>query len=343
MDVSVPNLPTELMRLLRQVPAGYVTTYGTLALGLGDRSATRWVASYLRHAGDPAEAPLQRVVRVDGTLTDDPVLAAAAKREKLLAEGVPVLDGKVQPVADYLFTQFSGERPLERLQAVQRQLASEVKLTPLVGRPRQIAAVDTSYSGGWGVATYALCDTASGELLWHATVRRREAFPYIPGYLTYRELPLLMELLNEVRRQRQPAEVLLVDGTGILHPRGIGIATQLGLTLDHPTIGVAKKLLYGRLLEKVEEPGEFVPVYDKPLVTGPATAPSKGGLVDEAQLGWAVRPVATNRGLLYVSPGHLTSLADARSVVASVLHGRRLPEPIYWADRLSRQAAQGKG
>ena len=80
-----------------------------------------------------------------------------------------------------------------------------------------------------GIAAYALVETASGQLVWSTTVRRRVVFPYITTYLSFREIPILLDLLDEVRSAGRMAEVLLVDGSGILHHRHAGIASHLGV------------------------------------------------------------------------------------------------------------------
>ena len=85
------------------------------------------------------------------------------------------------------------------------------------------------------------------ELVWSAKIRRAIRFPYITSYLTFRELPILLELLGEVRAAGRMAPVLLVDGSGILHPRRFGVASHLGVAADAATIGVTKKLLCGKV------------------------------------------------------------------------------------------------
>ncbi len=117
--------------------------------------------------------------------------------------------------------------------------------------------------------------------------------------------------------------VVMVDGTGILHPRRAGIASHLGVVAGIPTIGVTKKLLCGQVDIKGLRPLESRPV-----------------LLDEEPVGAAVRPTSGSLRPLFVSPGSGVDLASAVRIASAVLAGKRLPLPLYWADRLSRQGAK---
>ena len=149
------------------------------------------------------------------------------------------------------------------------------------------------------------------------------AFPYITSYLAFRELPILLELVDEVRRAGRLAELVLVDGSGILHQRHAGIATHLGVVASLATIGVTKKLLCG----DVELSG-LGPQESRPVV------------FEDRVIGVALRPTAGSRRPIFISPGHRADVAFAEHVVRRMLFGRRLPEPLYWADRLSRGAGR---
>jgi deoxyribonuclease V len=148
-------------------------------------------------------------------------------------------------------------------------------------------------------------------------------FPYISSYLSFRELPLLLDLLDEVRAAGQLSPVVLVDGTGILHPRHAGIASHLGVLAAVATVGVTKKLLCGKV-----QGGDMRPLEARPVV------------LDDRPTGIALRPTAGSLRPIYVSAGHGVDLAFAERLVRRLLLGRRLPEPLYWADRLSRRCAK---
>jgi deoxyribonuclease V len=317
----IPDLPAILRDLIRQVPRGRVTTPGRLAAALGNPVAARWIGHYLLHHDNTAGCPCYRVVRAGGVLGPYPS-GDAEKARRLQSEGVRVTDGRIDG-EDYLFDAFECDRPLALLAEYQNRVARKVSLRPQRGIPRLVGGVDVSYCGVEGVAAYTLVEVATGNLVWSTTIRREVSFPYITSYLTFRELPLLAALIEKVRAQRRLAPVTLVDGTGILHPRRAGIACHLGVASGISTIGVTKKLLCGQVDIKGLRPLESRPV-----------------LLDDEPVGVAIRPTSGSLRPLFVSPGHRVDLASAEQTVSAVLAGKRLPLPLYWADRLSRQCAK---
>jgi deoxyribonuclease V len=144
---------------------------------------------------------------------------------------------------------------------------------------------------------------------------RRGGLPYIPGLLGFREVPALVDAFLALAA---PPDLILVDGHGLAHPRGLGVASQLGVVLDVPTIGVAKSILCGRVEGTLgAAPGATAPLVWKGAVIGMALRTRRGA----------------NR--LYVSIGHRVSLATALHWVIASGRGRRLPEPT----RLAHEAA----
>ncbi len=320
---DIPDLAGRLLELLGQIPRGRATTYGALADALGNRIAARWVGHFLMHHQHDQQCVCHRVVRAGGELGQFIAGSQAIKSRLLLAEGIDARSGRVD-LRRFGFDRFVGDRPLERLKRVQEELLAKVSIRSRRRLPRLTGGVDVSYANATeGVAGYALVERESGRLVWSTTVRRPIHFPYISTYLTFRELPILLELVDEVRRADRLSEVLLVDGTGILHPRGAGIASHLGVTAGLPTIGVTKKLLCGQVDLEGMGPGESRPVVH----------------ADEL-VGMALRPTAGSRRPIFISPGHRTDVAFSETIARNLLTGRRLPEPLYWADRLSRVAAR---
>ncbi len=202
--------------------------------------------------------------------------------------------------------------------AWQEARRGEVRLKPLPRPPVLVGGADACYDradkrvyGALAVFSYpdlTLVEEAAGDGLC--------PFPYIPGLLSFREAPIILDIWKKLTRR---PDVLLVDGQGIAHPRGLGLAAHLGLLLDMPAIGVAKS----RFVGEGEEPGRK---------KGSATPLCWQGQA----VGWILR---TRTGIkpLYVSPGHRVSLADCREIVLGCVRGYRLPEPLRRADRLSRQ------
>jgi deoxyribonuclease V len=202
--------------------------------------------------------------------------------------------------------------------ALQRQLARDVRPAGKPpAEPFLVAGCDASGSGRWArgdemiVAGILVFRFPGWELVDHAHARGRAPFPYIPGLLSFREVPLYVAAL---RRLREKPALLLCDGQGIAHPRGLGLASHLGLLFDLPTIGVAKSRLIGRY----RPPGRR---------RGCAT-----------QLHWGARVVGrvvrTRAGVkpLFISPGHRLGVDQAAALVLRLGAGYRLPEPTRLAD-----------
>lgn len=322
LPAMLPDLPAELQHLLAQVPAGRVTTYGTLATALGDVVAARWVGEYLVDHPHDAQCPCHRVVRKDGALGR---FASGAPRDKallLMREGVSVCGSRV-PVNELLFDSFASESPLRDLREAQNRLPRQISVARRSQQLHSIAGIDVSYiNSRLGVAAYVLLDSRTLDLLWSTTVTAPVTFPYIPGYLTFRELPLFLQLFEDVRQHGQEADVTLVDGHGSLHPRRAGSASACGVAVGTPTVGIAKKLLCGQ-----------VDLQDLPVREPRAVR------LDAEPRGMAIKAGKRHRPF-FVSPGHRINLADATAVALQSLGSGRLPLPIALADRLSRETAR---
>jgi deoxyribonuclease V len=142
-------------------------------------------------------------------------------------------------------------------------------------------------------------------------------FPYIPGLLAFREGPAFLAAWAKL--QHRP-DLLLFDGQGIAHPRGIGIAAQMGLWVDLPTLGVAKSRLYGRHQEPGPVRGDSTPLLDQR---------------DPQRVIGAVLRSKEKTNPLYISPGHRMDVDHALEFVLHCLAGYRLPEPTRWAHKVA--------
>ena len=140
-------------------------------------------------------------------------------------------------------------------------------------------------------------------------------FPYIPGLLAFREGPAFLEAWQKLEHL---PDLVMFDGQGIAHPRGIGIAAQMGLWIERPTIGVAKSRLYGKHAEPGPHKGDYELLYH------PRNPKEVIGAVLRSK-------EKTNP--LYVSPGHLIDAAHAVEFVQNCVTGYRLPEPTRWAHK----------
>jgi deoxyribonuclease V len=142
-------------------------------------------------------------------------------------------------------------------------------------------------------------------------------FPYIPGLLAFREGPAVLAAWDKL--QTRP-DLLMFDGQGIAHPRGIGIASQMGLWLERPTIGVAKSRLYGHHAAVGPKRGDRADLIDER---------------DRSRVIGAVLRTRENTNPLYISPGHLIDLHHAVEFVLHCVTQYRLPEPTRWAHKFA--------
>ncbi|MBN1911505.1 MAG: endonuclease V, partial [Pirellulales bacterium] len=210
MPLQVPDLERCLKKLLRQIPAGRVATYGDLAGALGDRVAARWVGAFMVNHEHGQRCPCHRVVRADGQLGNYVAGSATAKARRLREEGVAVRSDRVDLEA-FRFETFESDRPLEKLKRLQEESAKKARLVRRRRAPRLVGGVDVSYArSGEGVAAYVLVEMGTNRVVWSTTVRRKVIFPYITGYLAFRELPLLLDLIEAVRGAGQGGDVVLV-------------------------------------------------------------------------------------------------------------------------------------
>lgn len=317
-ELWIPDIEGTLAELIRQIPRGRVTTYRALAEALGDPGATRFVGEWVMRP-EVRDLPVHRVVHSSGDVGRFAFGTWEEKARLLVAEGVRVVGHKVSPLPRYFFWDFITDRPLARLREEQAALAAKVVVAPLA-EVETVAGLDVAYSDSRAVAAYVI-SSLEGEVVDFVTAEVALKFPYIPTYLSYRELPAYLAVLEKARGEGLMADVLLVDGNGVLHPRRIGIASHLGVLLDHPTVGVAKRRLCGEVNTEGMVVGEWRPV-----------------VVDGDTVGAAVR-TGRNR-TLFVSPGHRTDLPGAVELVLGLVKEHPLPEPLRWAHDLATEAVR---
>lgn len=195
---------------------------------------------------------------------------------------------------------------------LQKTLAARVRIQPLPARLKIIGAADISYSRRTDtlIAVILMFKWPGLDLIESVHHACRAAFPYVPGLLSFREVPPLIEAYRKIR---QKPDVLLCDGQGIAHPRKLGFAAHFGLYLGIPTVGCAKSRLCG--------------CHDSlPLRKGS----SKPLIVNGEQLGVVfcsrdgVKPI-------YISPGHLSDIPSSKNLISRCLRRYRIPEPLRLA------------
>ena len=213
---------------------------------------------------------------------------------------------------------------LQELKRRQEELARALVFRPLGFEPEIVGGADVSYlPEGRALGVIVVYHVKEKRLLSVASACLPVSFPYVPGFLSFREVPVLKEA---ARRLEVWPQVLLVDGQGILHPRRFGLACHLGLELALPTVGVAKKPLVGEFELPSSQAGSFTYIKVNGEVRGVALRTRKG-----------VKPI-------YISPGHLIDLPSALAVVKSSLSGYRLPEPLRLAHLMTQRLKKdGRG
>lgn len=202
--------------------------------------------------------------------------------------------------------------------ALQQRLRGEVLATGGPGDVRLVAGVDVSAGrfGTVGRAAVVVLEYPALRAVEQAAEEAPVPFPYVPGLLSFREIPLLLPAFERLRRT---SDLLVVDGQGVAHPRRFGLAAHLGVLLGLPTIGCAKSRLIGTHDAVPDERGASVPLLDRGEVIGAVVRTRPG-----------VKP-------LYISVGHRIGLESAVEWILRLTRGLRLPEPT----RLAHQAAAG--
>lgn len=201
-------------------------------------------------------------------------------------------------------------------QKIQSELAPKLIFKNIGINPNLIAGADVSVTrfGKIGRAALVLLDFHTLEMVETSTAEGEINFPYIPGLLSFREAPLIMQAFHKLSHI---PDVVIVDGQGIAHPRRFGIASHLGLSLDIPTIGCAKSRLIGSYSEVPDRVGAFSFLYEGDEIIGAVVRTRQG-----------IKPV-------YVSIGHKIDLLTAISCVLNCCRGLRLPEPTRLAHLLA--------
>lgn len=209
---------------------------------------------------------------------------------------------------------------------IQRELVKNLRFSPLGQMPRLIAGVDSSFFSvddkEYILTVIVVLSFPDLEYVEKKYLTNRVTFPYIPGLLTFREGP---SFIKTWKRLHSEPEVVFFDGQGTAHPRGLGLASHMGLFLERPTIGVAKSRLYGEADGIPEKLGEWFPLRN----------PEKDVIGSVLCTKKETKP-------LYISPGHLITLEDTMRLVMSCLNGFKIPEPTRQAHILSQKIKREK-
>lgn len=208
--------------------------------------------------------------------------------------------------------------------ALQESLRTEIVTTDCLGTVRWVAGIDVGFEDGGETTRAAIAVLSFPGLQLHeqAIARRPTEFPYVPGLLSFREIPAVIQALERV--QTVP-DLLLCDGQGTAHPRRFGIACHLGLLTQLPAIGVGKSRLVGAYQEPSQQRGDWQP------------------LLHQGDRIGAVLRTRPNTKPLFISPGHRISLETAIAYVMHCTPKYRLPETTRFAHKLASGPAPDRG
>jgi deoxyribonuclease V len=206
--------------------------------------------------------------------------------------------------------------------ALQLRLAGGAELADRFGELRQVAGIDVHFEQGGRVtcAAVAVLDVRTLAVVDRAIARRPTTFPYVPGLLSFREIPAVVHALAALAAS---PDLLMCDGQGFAHPRRFGLACHLGWLMDRPTVGVAKSRLIGEFEEPGRAKGAWSPLLDRGELIGAALRSRAG-----------VRPV-------FVSQGYRVGLESAIRLALACTGRFRIPEPTRQAHRLAAARAPG--
>jgi len=201
---------------------------------------------------------------------------------------------------------------ISQLREFQRKISSEITTEDSIEELKLIAGFDTAIIGDKIIAAAVVLDAKTLEIVEKVHAINALPMQYIPGYRAFREGPIILEAFYDLEHD---PDVLMINGNGILHPAGAGLANYVGVELNKPTIGVAKKLLTGEIKD------------GKIMIAG-----EERGVVVET------RKYANP---LFVSPGNMISIAKCAEIVKNcIIPPHKLPEPLHQAHKYAKKAAE---
>lgn len=226
-------------------------------------------------------------------------------------------------MANFANNQYQHPATAEQALQLQQELREHISLLPLEKKVTYLAGADISFNLYEDVVYAGIVVLRLPELtaVVHAVAQGNAGFPYIPGFLSFREIPSLLRVWELLPLK---PDALMADGHGIAHPRRMGIATHFGLVTGCPTLGCAKKKLTGQYAEPADEKGTISPlIHQKEII------------------GWAFRSKKKTKPV-FISPGNGMSGDDALALATASLGGYRIPEPTRQAHLLVNRFRRGE-
>lgn len=300
--------------LVQQIPLGKVSSYGAVAQALGDTVAARAVGRMMNQNPDADDMPCFKIVHSDGRLGGFG-LGINDKIRRLQEDTIRVKAGKIIDFEVVFFDDFKTTYPLKKLRQEQISLSRKIKVQNDFRGIDTVAGIDVAYPENEFDQACGACvvlDYDTRQVIDETIVFTKTEFPFISTYFAYRELPIVEQLVNQLKEK---PSLLLLDGNGIIHPYRCGFASHAGFVLNLPTIGVAKTLLYGK-------------VHGSQVI------------IDKEHRGYAFS--GKGKKPVYVSPGHRISLKTSLEVVKN-LSCYKNPEPLRLAHHLAKERLRKSG
>jgi deoxyribonuclease V len=321
---EVPDLYQMVYDLTAQVPEGKVTTYGSIAKALGDIKASRAVGTMENLNPRPIIVPCHRVVYSDGGLSGFGAPGGSTTKIKFLErEGVSVRDGMITDFESRLFTGFEAPSPapLAKLRKLQDEMSTRVILEDSFdGEVDTVCGIDVAYRDRTAFGAASVLSLSSGKVKEEVVVECNVNFPYIPTYLAFRELT---PIINALKALKADPDIVMLDGNGILHPRRFGVACHVGVALDKPVFGAAKKPLCGQYnADELCNVGDSTPM-----------------MLDDEHVGYALLSSPRSSKPIFISPGHKIS-SDTSLRIAKDFVGHKMLKPIKAAHELATAKAK---
>lgn len=309
------NLFEYTYNLVRQIPPGKISTYGAVALALGDIRASRAVGLIMNQNPDADDMPCYKIVYSDGRLGGFG-RGINDKIRRLSNDDIVVKDGRIVDFQNVLFNDFKTEYPLKQLRQEQIELSKKVIIEDDFDNISTVAGIDVSYPTNEFDKACGSCivvDYNTKKVIEEKIVFVQTEFPYIPTYFSFREFPVVEELVKSLYVE---PSIFMFDGNGILHPYRCGYATYAGLKLNCPSIGVAKTLLCGEIKDNVV-------------------------LLNNEKIGREIFSKQAKKPL-YISPGHRISHDTCVNIVWQ-MQKNKIPEPLRLAHIHSKKGLVKRG
>jgi deoxyribonuclease V len=285
-----------------------VSSYGAIANALGDIRASRAVGRMMNQNPNADSMRCYKIVYSNGKIGGFG-LGIEDKIRRLNLDNIEIKENRIVNFDKIFFNNFETDFPLKKLRSKQVELSEKVEIRNNFKKINTVAGFDVAYPKNdfdYCCGACVVFDYNTHKILEEKIRFKKIFFPYIPTYLAFRESNLIKVLYENLKIK---PDILMIDGNGILHPIGMGIASYVGVKLNIPTIGVAKGMLCGKL-------------------------ENNKVILDKRVIGSAFYPLKSLKKPIFISPGH--NIAQKKSItIVKNFCSSKIPEPIKAAHNLA--------